>query len=228
MKKTTFVALLLLSLPGLAADLPQSLQAIESEWASIYYKLPKNKQETAYDALLVKNQQLVEQFPRSSEILFWQAVVLATNAELQDGFTALKSIHKAHDLLQEAIKINPQTANGSAYVTLGTLYYMAPKWPIAFGDAEKAEQMFKAALEINPNGIDTNYFYGDFLMANNHTKEAQHYFEKALSAPSRQEQLFADNKLKDEVKLALSNTKNRKINGVRNAFLALFNSASNP
>ncbi|ESS72207.1 hypothetical protein MGMO_66c00460 [Methyloglobulus morosus KoM1] len=226
MKKTTFVALLLLSLQCYADGVANSVQAIESEWASIYYTLPKSSQEGAYDALLKKATKLTEQHPNSSELLFWQAVILATNAELQDGFTALNAIHKSRDLLLQSIKMNPQTANGSAYVTLGTLYYMAPKWPIAFGDTEKAEQMFQAALKINPNGIDANYFYGDFLRANNHPTEAEIYFEKALSAPSRDDQLFADNKLKDEVKLALANTKNRKINGVKNAFLSLFNSAS--
>lgn len=226
MKKTTFVALLLLSLQCYADELTSSVQAIESEWASIYYTLPKSNQESAYDALLKKATKLTEQYPNSSELLFWQAVILATNAELQDAFTALNAIHKSRDLLLQSIKMNPQTANGSAYVTLGTLYYMAPKWPIAFGDTEKAEQMFQAALKINPNGIDANYFYGDFLQANSHPREAEIYFEKALLAPTRNEQAFADNKLKDEVKLALANTKNRKINGVKNAFLSLFNSAS--
>jgi tetratricopeptide (TPR) repeat protein len=226
MKKTTFVALLLLSFQCFAEDITSSVQAIESAWASIYYKLPKSQQEAAYDALLTKAEQLAVQFPNTAEPLFWQALVIATHAELQDGFTALKAIHKSRDLLLEAIKINPQTANGSAYVTLGTLYYMVPSWPIAFGDAEKAEKMFLAALKINPNSIDANYFYGDFLLAKNKSAQAQSYFEKALSAPSRKDQAFADNKLKDEVKLALANTKNRKINGVKNTFLSLFNSAS--
>jgi tetratricopeptide (TPR) repeat protein len=226
MKITTFVALLLLSFQCFPADITSSVQAIESEWASIYYKLPKSQQEAAYDTLLAKAELLAVQFPNTAEPLFWQALVIATHAELQDGFTALKAINKSRDLLLEAIKINPQTANGSAYVTLGTLYYMVPSWPIAFGDTEKAEKMFLAALKINPNSIDANYFYGDFLLAKNKTAQAQSYFEKALSAPSRKDQAFADNKLKDEVKLALANTKNRKINGVKNTFLSLFNSAS--
>ncbi len=226
MKKTTFVALLLLSLQSLGADLTDSVQAIENEWASIYYKFPKSNQQAAYEALLDKTKQLANQYPGSTEPLFWQAVLMATNAELQDGFSALKAIHQSRDLLLEVIKANPQTANGSAYVTLGTLYYMAPKWPIAFGNRDKAEKMFKEALKINPDSIDGNYFYGDFLLTNNNPKEAQRFFEKALRAPARKEQAFADNKLKDEAKLALANTKNRKINGVKSAFLSLFNSVS--
>ncbi len=226
MKLTTFVALLLLSLQCLADGLAISLQAIESEWASIYYTFPKAKKESAYDSLLYRTNRLAAEFPGSSEPIFWQAAILASRAEQQDGFSALNAIHQSRDLLQAALQTNPKTANGSAYVILATLYYMAPNWPIAFGDTEKAEQLFRAALKINPNGIDTNYFYGDFLLAHNHPEDAQKYFEKALSAPSRKEQPFADDRLKDEVKLALANTKSRKINGVRNAFLSLFNSAS--
>jgi tetratricopeptide (TPR) repeat protein len=226
MKLTTFVAFSLLSLQCLADDLFPSVQAIESEWASIYYEFPKSKQGAAYDALLNKAALLADQYPNAAEPIFWQALIIATHAEQQDGFTALKAIHRSRDLLHEAIKINPQTANGSAYVTLATLYYMAPSWPIAFGDHEQAEIMFQEALKINPNSIDANYFYGDFLLTSNQPTEAQKYFERAISAPSREGQLFADGKLKDEVKLALANTKNRKINGVKSTFLSLFNSAS--
>ncbi len=226
MKYTTFVALLLLSLQCFADELKTSTQAIENEWATIYYKIPKDKQETAFTALLKKAEELSAQFPQSSEPLFWQAVIIATKAELEDGFTALKAVHKSKDLLLEAIKQNPKTANGSAYVTLGTLYYMVPQWPIGFGDNEKAEQMFKAALKINPNSIDANYFYGDFLLSTNKSKDAQAYFEKATKSQSRKEQFYADEKLKTEAKLALANAKDRKLNGIKSAFLSLFTSAS--
>ncbi|WP_411727696.1 hypothetical protein [Methyloglobulus sp.] len=105
--------------------------------------MPKYRQGEAYDALLKKTTQLADQFPIAADPIFWQALIIATHAEQQDGFTALKTIHKSRDLLLKAIKINPQTANGSAYVTLATLYYMAPNWTIAFGDAEKAEKCFR-------------------------------------------------------------------------------------
>jgi tetratricopeptide (TPR) repeat protein len=227
MKNTTFVALLLLTNQCWADVLPDSMQAVESEWASIYYNAPKQSQASAYEELLKKIQQLKNPGQaQKADLLYWQAVLIATRAELQDGFNALKSINKAKDLLDEAIKINPQTANGSAYVVLGTLYYMVPKWPIAFGDNEKARQMFQQALKINPNGIDANYFYGDYLLSNNQAVQAQHYFEKALEAPIRKHQAMADSRLKNEVKLALQNAKNRKINSGKNSFFSLFNSAS--
>jgi tetratricopeptide (TPR) repeat protein len=226
MKKTTFVALLLLSSQCAAENLQDSLARIESEWALIYYGTPKQKQGSAYLQLLDKTVTLTKQFPTDAEPLFWEAVVKATYANHQDGFSALSSIQEARDLLEKAITIKPTTMSGSAYVTLGTLYYMAPKWPISFGDDQKAQEMLKTALNINPNGIDTNYFYGDYLLTHNNPIEAEKYFEKAVSVPIRHDQLYADNQLKAEAKLALKNAKDRKISGAKNLFMSLFNSAS--
>ena len=199
---------------------------IESEWASIYYGTPKQKQGDAFLHLLDKTITLTKQYPNAAEPIFWEAVVKATYADHQDGFSALSSIQEARDLLEKAISIKPETMSGSAYVTLGTLYYMAPKWPIAFGDDQKAQEMLKTALNINPNGIDANYFYGDFLLIHNNPSEAQKYFAKAASAPARPDQLYADNQLKAEARLALKNAKDRKISGAKNMFMSLFNSAS--
>jgi len=143
-----------------------------------------------------------------------------------DGAAALKAIHEARDLLQKAIAINPQAMSGSAYVTLGTLYYMAPKWPIGFGDEATAEKMLHTALKINPNGIDSNYFYGDFLLANNRLNEAEKYFKRAIAVPARTEQAYADNQLKEDAKRALKYTKERKISSSKSLFASLFNSES--
>ncbi|MGZ8158922.1 MAG: tetratricopeptide repeat protein [Methylobacter sp.] len=203
-----------------------SLKSIEAEWASIYYSTPKSKQGAAYVQLLEKTANLARQYPSAAEPIFWQAVVKATYADHQDAFSALNAIHEARDLLIKAININPKAMNGSAYVTLGTLYYMVPKWPISFGDDDAAKQMLETALKINPDGIDANYFYGEFLMLHNKPNDALIYFERATAAPARTDQLYADNQLKAEAKLALKNTQKRKISGEKGKFLSLFNSAS--
>lgn len=226
MRKLIFVVLLLLSTQCLAESLEDSLKNIEAEWASIYYSFPKSKQEPAFARLLDKTANLAWQYPNAAEPLFWQAVVKATYADHQDAFSALSAINEARDLLIKAIKINPETMSGSAYVTLGTLYYMVPKWPVSFGDDDAAKQMLETALKINPDSIDANYFYGEFLMLHNKPNDAATYFEKATAIPARAEQLYADNQLKAEAKLALKNTQKRKISGEKSIFLSLFNSAS--
>jgi tetratricopeptide (TPR) repeat protein len=226
MRKIFFVVLLLLSTRCLAETLDGSLKNIEAEWAAIYYHMPKSQQGPAFVRLLDKTTELARQYPSAAEPIFWQAVVKATYADHQDAFSALNAIHEARDLLLKAIKINPTAMSGSAYVTLGTLYYMVPKWPVAFGDDNTAQQMLETALKIKPDGIDANYFYGEFLLLHNKPNDAMRYFERAATAPARADQSYADSQLKAEARLALKNTQDRKINGEKGLFLSLFNSAS--
>jgi len=225
MRFTTFVAFLILSAQCVADSLTSSLQHIESEWASIYYQTPKAKQGEAYQHLLDKTINLSEQFPNKPEPLFWQAVIKATYADHQAALAALNAIEEARDLLLKVIQMNPKTLDGSAYVTLGTLYYMVPKWPVSFGDDEKARRMLETALEINPDGIDTNYYFGDFLLTTGHPSEAIHYLAKAAKAPARKEQLFADNQLKAEAQNAFNKTMAQLKNKENPVFLSSFNSA---
>jgi tetratricopeptide (TPR) repeat protein len=224
MKKTTFVALLLLSSQAFAESLNDSLQGIESEWASIYYNTPEQMQESAYSRLLDKTINLSKQHPNNAEPIIWEAIIKATNADHQDAVSALESIHAARDLLLKSIEINPQAMNGSAYVTLGTLYYMAPKWPIGFGDNETAQKLLQTALKINPDGIESNFFYGDFLLSSNNLNEAEIYFKRAISLPARKEQFYADSQLKEQARLALKNTKERRISTAKGLFASLFDS----
>ncbi|MFW5386410.1 MULTISPECIES: hypothetical protein [unclassified Yersinia (in: enterobacteria)] len=41
--------------------------------------------------------------------------------------------------LELAIKLDANALDGSAYTSLGTLYYQVPGWPIGFGDKKQAE-----------------------------------------------------------------------------------------
>ncbi|NOT10993.1 MAG: tetratricopeptide repeat protein [Methylococcaceae bacterium] len=225
MKKTTFVALLLLTTQCFAETLKTSLADIESEWAAIYYTMPKSKQTTSYPQLLSKTINLATQFPNNSEPLFWEAVIKASYADHQDAISALTSIHEARDLLIKALSINPETMNGAAYVTLGTLYYMVPKWPIAFGDNAKAREMLETALKINPEGIDSNYYYADFLLSNNEINEAEKYFKKAATVPLNTKTSVADLRLQEEAKIALAKTKKRKLAN-SGEFLSFFRSTT--
>lgn len=226
MKFATLVALLLLSAHSVADTLSASLQSIESEWASIYYRTHKDKKADAYRQLLDKAIHLGYEYPDKAEPLFWQAVVKATYADHQDAINALASITEAKELLIKAIKINPKTMDGSAYVTLGTLYYMAPKWPIAFGDDNKAQELLETALKINPEGIDTNYFWGEFMLKTGKPAEAVKFFKKAAQAPARKEQLFADNQLKTEANIALIKATNQQQLQKESMFLSLFSSST--
>ena len=106
--------------------------------------------------------------------------------------------------LEIAIKQDPKALEGSAYTSLGSLYYQVPGWPVGFGDDDKAEQLLKQALTINPTGIDPNFFYGDFLLEQGDKAQAKIYLDKALAAPARPGREVADEGRKTEIRERLA------------------------
>lgn len=226
MKKTTLVAFLIMVCSNAhATNIDTEINQIESQWANIYYSEKSAKQSEHFPALIKKTQELAKKHPTALEPVIWQAIIIATNAAFELPFTALDSIEKAKKLLEQSIKKNPRALDGAALVTLGTLYYMTPGWPISFGDQEKAESLLKQAIEINPTSIDSNYFYADYLLSKNDINGAQFYFQRALKSPVRPHQKYADTKLKNEALIALKNTEARILDKGKNRYLSLFTSA---
>ena len=81
--------------------------------------------------------------------------------------------------------------------------------------------MLQTALKINPEGIDANYYYGDFLLAQNKPVKALKYFKLALKAPIRNEQKFADNQLKTEVERAFKKLLSEYPNKTKNVIASI-------
>jgi uncharacterized lipoprotein YddW (UPF0748 family) len=52
--------------------------------------------------------------------------------------------------------------------------------------------MLEKAMLINPNGIDSNYFYGEFLFDEKEYIKAKQYLTHALQAADREERPLAD------------------------------------
>jgi tetratricopeptide (TPR) repeat protein len=212
MGKTTLVAILLLiNSISFATPITDVINEVESEWAKIYYSHNSSLQRRAYPQLIERINTQIEAYPESPELKIWKAILKSTNAEFENPFSALESIKIAKGILETIIKKQPQALDGAAFVVLGTLYYMAPSWPISFGDESKAEKLLLKGLEYNPNSIDANYFYADYLFSINELNKAAKYFRKAIEKPIRLTQEYADTQLKIEAVTALNNTNNRGI-----------------
>ena len=67
----------------------------------------------------------------------------------------------------------------------------------------------KKALSINPDGIDPNYFYGDFQLEEGNYQEAVKYLEKAAAAPPRPGRPLADKGRQDEIQEKLHLARNK-------------------
>jgi tetratricopeptide (TPR) repeat protein len=170
----------------------QQLQQLQSRWAEINYQLPEKQREAAFATLAEQAQQALKAEPKAAELLIWRGIILSTQAGAKGGLGALSLVKQAKASLEQALAVDPQALAGSAYTSLGSLYYQVPGWPLGFGDDQKAEAMLKQALALNPDGIDPNYFYGDFLQRNRRYAEARVALEKALQAPDRPGRASAD------------------------------------
>jgi tetratricopeptide (TPR) repeat protein len=183
--------------PGFAglsssAEMPE-VKEIQFEWARLYYMdefLKQNFREL--QALAEHSGQVAEQHPESAEALVWNAIVLSTLAEKKGGLGALGLVKRARAKLEQAEAIDPAVLGGSVYASLGSLYSKVPGWPIGFGSDKKAEQYFKKALAINPQGLDINYFFAEYLVEQGKEQLALEYIDKALQAPLMAERPVAD------------------------------------
>lgn len=178
-----------------------TLTELQNGWSVCQYQTPEKNKDLCFSALSQKAHD-ADQAQKSNDatLLIWAAIIDSSWAGAKGGLGALSLVKQSRNNLERSILIEPNALEGSAWTSLGALYYQVPGWPIGFGDKEKAEQMLKTALTINPDGIDPNYFYGDFLLKEKKLIEAKRYLEKALKAPARPGQEIADNGRRQEIK----------------------------
>jgi tetratricopeptide (TPR) repeat protein len=183
----------------------EKIKPLQDEWARIKYQVAdKEAQLAAIAKLEAQAAEVTAANPDRAEPKIWEAIILSTDAGITKGMSALPKVERAKTLLEASEKIDPNALNGSAHTSLGSLYYQVPGWPVGFGDDEKAEEHLKMGLQINPNGIDPNYFYGDFLLQEDRIEEAKTYLNRALQAQNRPGRELADAGRRQEVKAALA------------------------
>ncbi len=205
----TAIALsLLYSSIGFAESDQEALRILQEQWAIDNYQLTGKEQKKAFIDLIEKSDKWVSENPESAELYIWRGIIKSTYAGVKGGLGALGYAKAAKADLEKALEIDSNALQGSAFTSLGTLYFKVPGWPVGFGDAKKAEKFLKQALMINPEGIDSNYFYGDFLRDKNRYDEAKIHMEKALQAPPRETRLLADQGRKEEIRQALVDIEN--------------------
>lgn len=194
------------------SPMDSDITLLQTEWAKIKYQISdKDRKLQSIHALEEKAAAISAQYPDNAEPKIWEGIILSTDAEIAKGLSALGKVRQAKTLFETALQENPNALDGSAHTSLGSLYYQVPGWPVAFGNDEEAEKHLKWALQINPNGMDANYFYGDFLLKNGHPKEAKPYLNRALQAPDRPNRELADAGRKQEIRAAIAQAE-KKLN----------------
>ena len=196
-------AALLLSLSLISsfatASVEEDVSTLQKGWEKVKYQSPESAHEKGFESLIKEANQLVAQNPDRAEILIWQGIIESSYAGAKGGLGALSHVKNAKKTFEKALEINPMALDGSAYTSLGSLYYQVPGWPIGFGDDKKAAEYLKKGLSINPDGIDPNYFYADFLFRSGDYPGAEKSLRKALQAPARNGRAIADDGRRKEI-----------------------------
>jgi tetratricopeptide (TPR) repeat protein len=207
MRNTVLLAMscvLLASAPAARADVDQDVRGLQREWEEIKYRRPQAEQEKAYQALAESAAAVRAKYADRAEPEIWYGIIVASHAGAKGGLGALSLAKEARKSFEHALQIDPKAMAGSAYTSLGSLYYQVPGWPLGFGDDAKARELMDKALALNPDGIDPNYFLGDFLYRQRDYEGARKALERALKAPPRPERPLADAGRRKEIQELLA------------------------
>lgn len=188
---------------GHAGPVEDAVLSLQRDWEVIRYQTPPAEKARRFEVLSAKAHEVAQNFPQRSEPLVWEGIVLSSWAGERGGLGALSLVKEAKSVYEKAIAMDGQALEGSAYASLGVLYYKVPGWPLGFGDKAKAEALLKQALQINPDGIDPNFFYAEFLAENGRASEAAPYAQRALDAAPRPNRQIADAGRREEIKVLM-------------------------
>lgn len=175
-----------------AAD-PKALDAdildLANGWAHVKFEMDDVAQQRKQIASLAdRASALIQKYPGRSEPVIWKGVLLSEGASMANEdnsmFAARSLAYEARDTLLEAEKMDPAALEAGAPASLGVLYYRVPSFPIAFGDTKLARKYLEEAVRNAPNGMDANYFYGDFLYSEHDYAGAQRVWKHALALPT--------------------------------------------
>jgi tetratricopeptide (TPR) repeat protein len=203
MKNMLLIAMLLFPFAA-SAGADEDVRALQDQWAEIKYRRPAGEQEKAF-AELARNADAVRgKHAGRAEPQIWYGIIVASYAGARGGLGALSLAKDAKKAFEQALELDAKALDGSAYTSLGSLYYQVPGWPIGFGSDDKARALLEKALALNPDGIDSNYFYGDFLYRQGDRDGARRALQKALKAPPRPGRALADEGRRKEIESLLA------------------------
>ncbi len=221
--------LLRLTLPGLglvfamngalavAADqtsMTVELAHVELQWAHITYQMKNSdEQDKAMRALAATAAQLVARYPGRAEPLIWEGITTSSEAKYAGTFSALGLAKDAREMFEKAGRIDYRAVDGAVPTSLGALYYKVPGFPLGFGDNDKARQYLLQGVQISPNGLDSNYFYADYLYGEGQYGKAAAVLRHALNAPAHPQRPVWDAGRRAEIRALLAKVEQKLASG---------------
>ena len=195
---------LFIAMAAHAADQVPTIDELQSSFDVTNFELTDKAQLESFEQLKAGAELFTVENPGVAEGWVWSGIIKSSYAGAKGGLGALKLAKQSKVDFEQSLELDPGAMQGSADTSLGTLYYSVPGWPLGFGDDKKAEEFLLKALEINPDGIVSNYFYAEFLVDQKRDEEAIVYYKKAQDAPLRPNRPIADEGRRKDITAALA------------------------
>ena len=194
--------------PALASQDPAmdaAVARVEHEWERIKYQITDPRVQHAQIEVLARDAAAVAaRYPGRAEPLIWEGIAQSEQAAMSSGFSALADAKASRKTFEMAYQIDRTALDAGAATSLGTLYYRVLGFPIGFGDKAKARHYLVEAVTIAPNGMDANYFYGDFLVTQGEYAAASKVLLRALASPPHPDRPIWDAGRRAEIRALLA------------------------
>ena len=190
--------------PAFADDFTTGLAAIQHEWDAANYQTTGDTRGSAFEALVEHAAAFRTQYPTRAEAVAWEGIVLSSYAGEVSAMSAMKYAKAARAALELAEQLDATALGGGVYASLGALYSKVPGGFIGFGDDKVAAQYFAKALAVDPDNIDNNYFYGEFLLDQGDHTQARSVLSHALAAPTVADRPVFDEGRRQEIRALLA------------------------
>ena len=195
--------------PAAAEPVSEAVAVLQQRWAEIKYGPDASSREEAWKALADQAAAARAASGDDPRVLIWEGIILASQAGDAGGFGALSLAKRARADFEAAIAKDRGALDGSALVSLGSLYYQVPGWPLGFGDDKRARALLEEGVAVDPDGIDSNWFLADFLRDQGEYAAAEAALRKAMAAPPRPGRELADRGRQAEIAAAMVEVQRR-------------------
>jgi len=118
LRNLVVTAACLCSLPAFALsdEGRQALAGLQSRWAEINYRLPKDAREAAFETLGQTADRAVKAEPDAPELLIWHGIILTPGPARRAGWRA-QSRQGGRANFEAALAFDPRALDGSAYTS---------------------------------------------------------------------------------------------------------------
>ncbi len=174
-----------------------AILGLSLEWEHVKFQVDNRDEQEKQMAVIAQHAAHIEQqFQNAPAAMIWVGIITSEQASMasenSSPIRALIYARRARDILEKAEKIDAVAVDAGAPTSLGVLYYRVPAFPLGFGDKSKARHYLQEAVKNAPDGLDANYFYGDFLYEQHQYPEAVELLKRALTVPVHPERPLWD------------------------------------